>query len=114
LLSKNAFKNLAPHHLVNEGLYKQSADNVYRYVGGEYKPGKESGTNYSKLYKKNVEKSLKERRPSDDPVGASEIDQYLTSYFDKSKQNVKKIKEMVREQSFAPKYEEDDNSEAKN
>lgn len=41
LLSKNAFKNLAPHHLVNEGLFKQSSDNVYRYVGGEYKPGKE-------------------------------------------------------------------------
>ena len=100
LLSKTAFKNLAPHHLVNEGLYKMTAENGYRYVGGEFKPGKEVGTNYSKLYQKHVDRSLKEKRPSDDPIGASEIDQYLASHYDKSKQSAKKLKEMVRSQSY--------------
>lgn len=60
LLAKNAFKNNAPHHLVNDAMHKLTADANFRFVGGDFNPKTANSQTYSKIFKKNFEKAVKQ------------------------------------------------------
>lgn len=97
LLAKNAFKNNAPHHLVNDAMYKLTADANFRYVGGELNSKGASAQSYSKIFKRNLEKAIKINQLPNEDHGNLEIELFLSQNFDNSKQNVKKLKRMSKD-----------------
>jgi len=54
MLSKNAFVNLAPHHLVTEALYKMTADRPFKFLGGDKNLNNKNEITYCSLYNKHV------------------------------------------------------------
>lgn len=97
LLAKNAFKNNAPHHLVNDAMHKLTADANFRYVGGEFNSKATNAQSYSKIFKKNLEKAFKQHQLPGDDHGNLEIELFLSQNFDHSKENVKKFKRMSKD-----------------
>ena len=98
LLAKNAFKNNAPHHLVNNSMYKMTADGNFRFVGSDFNARTAASVQtYSKLFRRNFEKATKSNQFQDEESGNLEIELFLSHNSDAKKHNLKKFRQMARD-----------------
>ncbi len=93
---------------MNDAMYKLTADANYRFMGGDSNPKTAGTQTYSKIFKKNFEKAIKQQSPSDEDHGSLEIELFLSKNFDHSKENVKKLKRMSKDISFRNKIDDED------
>jgi len=88
LLSKNAFENNAPHHLVNQGLDRSSIENSYKFVGGLAANHRATDQNFSQFYHKVLNRNF-QTMDFGNKEQPDEIRLFLGQRYDKSNFTVK-------------------------
>jgi len=59
-------------------MYKLTADANFRFVGGDFNPKTTATQTYSKIFKKNLEKAIKQQLKCDEDQGNLEIELFLS------------------------------------
>ena len=89
-------------------MYKLTADANFRFVGGDFNPKTAGTQTYSKIFKKNLEKAIKQQQTTYEDHGNLEIELFLSQNFDHSKENVKKLKRMSKDISCRNKIDDEE------